>query len=412
MNFPVKWFSSEMPGAPVLNGHPGAVISVLDACLLNGWGLVSVDSLTYDAVTDEATLSVAAGHVFVKEQVIFISGANEPEFNGEQRVLWLDSTTVKFKPVHTPAVAAASGDITAKVAPAGSWEKVFTSGDGFKAAYRSTSHKRRSSVYLRVDDSNTATTPTSWSYSGVHAIVEAYEEMSDIDTFSGLVNTGMHDRSFRKAYSTTAAYMDYENQWQIISDELFVYVFSNSTTQWRRDAFNCMYFGELVSYKPDDDYCYAIQAHYQAAQGSYTYSDVARMNSAYYRYLQRDYSGLKVGQPYAHKGMTIVSNQMGYGQLANNPNPVDNGLHYTDKVFITEVPTVTSTSHIMRGELPGLGYPLHDKPINHGSVIELSWRGSTRKIFASYSAAGNNLSYNSDSSHGQMFFDIEGSWRP
>ena len=41
MTTSVKYFHSELPGAPVLSGTAGSRIAVLDACLVNGWGLLT-----------------------------------------------------------------------------------------------------------------------------------------------------------------------------------------------------------------------------------------------------------------------------------------------------------------------------------------------------------------------------------
>lgn len=38
----VKYLHSAMPGAPVLSGTAGSLISVLDACLVNGLSLIHI----------------------------------------------------------------------------------------------------------------------------------------------------------------------------------------------------------------------------------------------------------------------------------------------------------------------------------------------------------------------------------
>ena len=39
----VKFYNSSMPGAPVLSGSAGAMLAVLQACLVDGWGAAAVD---------------------------------------------------------------------------------------------------------------------------------------------------------------------------------------------------------------------------------------------------------------------------------------------------------------------------------------------------------------------------------
>ena len=41
MPIAVKWFSSDMRGAPTINGTVGSLIPALDACLLTGFGAVT-----------------------------------------------------------------------------------------------------------------------------------------------------------------------------------------------------------------------------------------------------------------------------------------------------------------------------------------------------------------------------------
>ena len=102
MRYPVKWFHSDMQGAPTLSGDPGALLSVLRGCLIDGFNLVSLSSLTYDPNTGECTAQTATNHGFAKYQVVSISGADQPEYNGEQRVTYADSTSFRFAPPPTP----------------------------------------------------------------------------------------------------------------------------------------------------------------------------------------------------------------------------------------------------------------------------------------------------------------------
>ena len=46
MNTSVKFFSSTMLNAPKLSATKGSMIAVLDACLVDGWNLTTVDSMT------------------------------------------------------------------------------------------------------------------------------------------------------------------------------------------------------------------------------------------------------------------------------------------------------------------------------------------------------------------------------
>ena len=60
-DFSVYYFNEGLRGAPQLSGTSGALIAVLDACLITGFGTVSVTSLTVaDGVATAARQSHAA----------------------------------------------------------------------------------------------------------------------------------------------------------------------------------------------------------------------------------------------------------------------------------------------------------------------------------------------------------------
>ena len=167
MPIAVKWFSSDMRGAPTVSGTAGAMIGLLDACLITGFGVTTVTGITVSGGV--ATATVSSGNSFDQHAVVLIEGATPAELNGEARVLTTSSTSFTF--ATTAPDGAASGSITAKYAPIGGWNKVFTGTN--KAVYHSadvTSPRH----YLRVDDTGTLT-----------ARVWGFESMTDVDTGTG-----------------------------------------------------------------------------------------------------------------------------------------------------------------------------------------------------------------------------------
>ncbi len=78
MSTAVKYYDSTMSGAPSLSGTAGALVGVLDACLVDGFGSVTVDSLT--VASNVATATISGGHQFAMigntGPVITIAGAN------------------------------------------------------------------------------------------------------------------------------------------------------------------------------------------------------------------------------------------------------------------------------------------------------------------------------------------------
>ena len=82
----VRWYSNAMEPTLLLSSgsagaahtvSPGALISLLKACLVTGFGIKTVASAVYDSVNSKITFTISAGHTYQKHQVINITGANE-----------------------------------------------------------------------------------------------------------------------------------------------------------------------------------------------------------------------------------------------------------------------------------------------------------------------------------------------
>ena len=81
----VKYFSSGMTGAPQIANNWGDLVTMLDACLINGFALKAIDTLTFaDGI---ATATISSGHAYRPFQVVEIAGAEQTEYNGQFRVL-------------------------------------------------------------------------------------------------------------------------------------------------------------------------------------------------------------------------------------------------------------------------------------------------------------------------------------
>ena len=166
--YSVSYITHTMRGAPVINGNtPGCLIAVLDALLINGWGLAAASTLVVaDGI---ATATFAGATPWEVGAVIEVSGATPIAINDERaRVLTSAGNTLTF--ATGAGDGSYSGSIGIKYAPAG-WEKVFTGTNG--AVYRSTD-VTGARFYLRVDDSNS-----------LFARVRGFDAMTDFATGSG-----------------------------------------------------------------------------------------------------------------------------------------------------------------------------------------------------------------------------------
>lgn len=205
MTYPVKWFSSDMRGAPTINGTAGALIAALDACLITGFGPVAPTGITVSGGIATATLP--SGQSFMQHAVVLVSGATPSALNGEQRVLTASSTQITF--ATTAADGAASGTIEIRYAPVGQWEKVYTGTN--KAVYRSldVACPRH---YLRVDDTGTTV-----------ARVRGFESMTDVDTGTGPFCTDTQMSGGGYWHKSTVASAT-ANKWRLYGDSQVVLV--------------------------------------------------------------------------------------------------------------------------------------------------------------------------------------------
>jgi len=65
MTVPVKYFRSDDTGAPTLTGQAGSLISLLDACLINGYNTKTPSGIIRSGST--ATVTFATAHGFRAE---------------------------------------------------------------------------------------------------------------------------------------------------------------------------------------------------------------------------------------------------------------------------------------------------------------------------------------------------------
>lgn len=163
----VKFFRSTMPGEPALRGQAGSLISLLDACLVNGWGSQTASSVI--VVGGVATATFPSDHAAAVESVVLVAGASTPAgLNGEQKVTAVAPNVIRWATAEADGTA--TGTITVKMAPAG-WTKVYTGTN--LAVYKSASLQAHGQ-FLRVNDTGATV-----------ARVVGYENMTAVSTGTG-----------------------------------------------------------------------------------------------------------------------------------------------------------------------------------------------------------------------------------
>lgn len=248
----VKFFHSAMPNAPVLSGTAGSLIAVLDACLADGFGLKTADSIVVAGGVATATFST--GHSFEPDTIMLVAGATPSGLNGEKRVLTTSTNTVTFSAAGIPDLTA-TGTITAKLAPAG-WAKVFSATS--LAAYRSLDVES-TRMFLRVDDSGTT-----------NARVVGYENMTDVNTGVGAFPTSVQVAGggwWPKANSANAT----ARAWTLVADSKGFWLHLHTVSGASSGVSGIVWgFGDFASLKSGDSY---------ACQLFCEKSDIATTNS-------------------------------------------------------------------------------------------------------------------------------------
>lgn len=172
-NTEIKWFSSENLGAPQLSNTWGCMISVLDACLVTGFG--STDVLSVRISSGVATLTFGGSHNIKQFQVIELSGASA-ELNKEHKVLGVTDTTLEFL-IDLPD-RVLTGAISCRLAAA-KWKKAFS---GLNKAVYQAKNTDANPYFLRVDNS---LDPVYSTIRAKYSKVGILETCSGIDDLSG-----------------------------------------------------------------------------------------------------------------------------------------------------------------------------------------------------------------------------------
>lgn len=397
MAFPVKWYASQMQGAPSLGDtSAGALTALLKAVLVTGFGTLTINSLVWDATEGAAKATIAGGHAYLQDSVIEVSGASPAAYNGEHRAKKVSSTEVWFELDGGNPGSAASGTMSMKVAPLG-WTLTHESGDGMVAIYRPTNVSESGNVSLRID--NTAFSGWTGANGGYLAKVAMVEDVVDINTYTLIAD-------FR--WPATKRYSD--GRWDLIGDsQLFYFLPAYGAANYQFTYS----FGYLKSVRPGDRY-HAFLTYYPslvatetgrnwgggAGSANTSYGNgFPNFEDSYYRNLARPYHQLFGLTGLWFKGLFP---RIGVGM--NVPNLPDNGFYMsTDPIMVME------TGNNLRGYLPGLLVPYAtvagwDRK-NFGNLPALPGK-IVRFIRAGYAE--------SQISAGQitmMGFDLTGPWR-
>lgn len=379
----VKWFHSGMVDAPVLRGEAGALIELLDACLINGFGSRTADSIVVSGGV--ATVALGAGNPFEQHVVVKIEGATPVGLDAEWKIATSAASSFTFA---CPGIAdgTATGTITVKRAAAG-WGKPFSAAN--KAAYQS-SDVGSTGYFLRLDDTDTQ-----------RCYVRGYEQMTDVDTgdepFPTIIQRGATGYAWRRSNDTSTT----SRPWLVVADGMMIYIVMkfDTTTSW---GYALHWFGDVISYIPGDIFHCTIAA---AGTPSPSYPghavSTACNRNAEFEYLARQADQLTKSPTFARLGFHAqTTTPWGLGMSSYTPGEPLNVMY---PIPITDSGTDLSTTVPVRGNMPGLAAPLHHRPFSQLSIVDGGGALSGRKLIVAEVAR--------DTSVGRLLIDITGPWR-
>ncbi len=378
----VRVYRSTDYGHPVLHGQAGSLISVLNACLVDGYGTNNIVSLTQTGGI--ATADTSVPHQFTSSPKVLIAGAGSADYNGEVTATVTGANTFTY-PVSPSAPASAGGTPTVKRNGSG-WTKPFPDGTNV-AVYKQPAGTN--GFYMRIDDNST----------GNIARILGYETMTNVSTGLNSFPTTIQltgGGHVMKSEATTTS----ERPWIVVTGGGMFYMFLNFDNNATWSNANGIAFGDIKSYKAGGGDTYGTLIIGNAGPqytSNYMYqlvTSIAQVANGHW--LARTWTGAgssvavgKVSDSPKTKGTSIGVDGMTY------PSPIDGGI-YVSPIWITEPSPVMA----VRGELPGLWCPLHARPLGTGDV----WSPVTGPLSGKMFEAINLYS------SAQIFVEISDTW--
>lgn len=415
----IKVFNSADQGAPVVSNNWGDLVGMLDACLVNGYNLKTIDSITLSGTT--ATATISAGHLYTVGQVLLVAGANQGAYNGEIRPTAVTNNTVSWTVAGSPASpATTSTALSIKVAPLG-FDIAFTGTN--KRVYRS-ANVLSNRPYLRVDNSLDPVYATTYCK---FAKVTMAESMSDVDTFAGArapydpnnptkneVGTGSGASSYvgwHKWFYAGNGSSDHgvgPRNWVLIGDDRGFFFAINPGTggSWGPVNNRCFYsFTDFGSYKAGDAYNTVLTAtdFYNTSSTGRTNpwdnTDLEASNNFTGKVLMRDYTQL--GNP-VRVGL-LGLNLSNAAQVSGRSNsvPFPNGPDFG--VLLHPMYLRQENGH-MRGTMPGVYQVCQAQPYPDLTLLEnvTGYPGRKFLMVSGY--------HNGSTDYSMLAFDVTGPW--
>lgn len=384
----VKHFLSSMYGAPVQNGQAGSKISVLDACLITGFGLRAATRITVAAGVATVEFAVGASLPPPPDSVVLLAGAAQALLNGEQRVTESANGVFKFRTAAPDSVDNGTG-ITFKFAALG-WAKLFTGTN--QAVYRSTDPQSYG-MYLYVDDRSTLVTA-----------MRGYESMSAIDVGQGPFPT-VAQQSGGLYWGKSTGANSSAVRWSLAGDPRFFLENVAPSTAPAATAGGSRAFGDLLALRRAGDAFATMLMGAPLSSDAYSTPNLGALEqttTSSRLYLPRAVTGVGGAISPRYASFSGTGSSGSDATLGNFPSDVDGELKLT-RTFVDNVPV---SNYVPRALIPGFRYvPQSNTAAFFERDTYLLEEGTGRRLLALPQAS----SVGAPTGYG--FVDITGPWR-
>ena len=340
--YPVKFYNESMQGAGQTGDHDaGAMIAILKACLVDGFGALAPDTIVWDATESCAKATFSSGHAYVKDSIIACSGSDVADYNGEHRIFKIDTNNIWFELDTVPA-GDANGTLEIKIAPMG-WEITHNNGTNDKLIFKTAGDL--GNVFFMVDNTAFDGWKGNTNYSRLMKVAMV-ENVTDIDTY---------DVIHEHRWPATGCFSGHK--WDMVGDNRMMFFMPEYGASEEQGGF---YAGYIDTIRAGDRYHFIMNNVGSPDANNYdNYWTGVSSSSTYYTKFARNFSTSNQTIARKYHQLEGTTGWMKSGLRTHNsdvmqaPNPVDNGFYInTDKAMILE------SDNAFRGFMPIMVYPL------------------------------------------------------
>jgi hypothetical protein len=305
------YIHSGMVGAPQYANANDNIISILEACLVNGFNTKTATSAS--SISGVLTLNFASNPGFEPLQTVELAASDAALVNGQHRVVANANNQVTIAIAGLPdgAVGSTGAGITIKQAGAG-WSKPFSAST--KAVFRPATGNRR---FLRVVNAV-----------GANVQARGYEDMTDVDTGTNPFPT-VAQQATPVAVNNFSSSSPANAPWFLIATNKWMH-FELANALVPTAGTGAFWFADLAKTTIAGD----------------TYSTFIRTANAIYA--PRNYTQAVGAISFSEKSATDAT--------ATWPSVLVDGAQ-----FIPYVPVLEATGNVLRGVLPN-AYKIHPNP--------------------------------------------------